>query len=127
MGFLLVAGWSCAAVRRHDHRARPKLLIPTRSRYSAPRASVDVRQPFVALPKSSFDVDVGRLLSSLATKQARKYSLESVKQSLEAILHLGISTSQASEMYGVNRSTLQFYLKKLNIVRRNFTKKERFI
>lgn len=64
------------------------------------------------------DVDVGSLLRSLATKHGRKYSLETVRLSLEAILQRGISTTQASEMYGINRSTLQFYLKKLNVVRR---------
>lgn len=66
------------------------------------------------------DVDVGALLKSLANKQGRKYSLDSVKMSLEAILQQGISTTQASEMYGINRSTLQFYLKKLNVVRRRW-------
>ncbi|XP_012225996.1 longitudinals lacking protein, isoforms H/M/V isoform X46 [Linepithema humile] len=66
------------------------------------------------------DVDVGALLKSLANKQGRKYSLDSVKMSLEAILQQGVSTTQASEMYGINRSTLQFYLKKLNVVRRRW-------
>lgn len=66
------------------------------------------------------DVDVGALLNSLASKQGRKYSLDSVKMSLEAILQQGVSTTQASEMYGINRSTLQFYLKKLNVVRRRW-------
>lgn len=66
------------------------------------------------------DVDVGALLKSLASKQGRKYSLDSVKMSLEAILQQGVSTTQASEMYGINRSTLQFYLKKLNVVRRRW-------
>lgn len=66
------------------------------------------------------DVDVGVLLKSLANKQGRKYSLDSVKMSLEAILQQGVSTTQASEMYGINRSTLQFYLKKLNVVRRRW-------
>ncbi|EFN84242.1 Longitudinals lacking protein, isoforms F/I/K/T [Harpegnathos saltator] len=66
------------------------------------------------------DVDVGALLKSLANKQGRKYSLDSVKMSLEAILLQGVSTTQASEMYGINRSTLQFYLKKLNVVRRRW-------
>ena len=62
--------------------------------------------------------DVGALLRSLASKQGRKYSLDSVRLSLEAILQQGVSTTHASEMYGINRSTLQFYLKKLNVVRR---------
>ncbi|XP_043284413.1 protein bric-a-brac 2 isoform X38 [Venturia canescens] len=66
------------------------------------------------------DVDVGALLKSLANKQGRKYSLDSVKMSLEAILQQGVSTTHASEMYGINRSTLQFYLKKLNVVRRRW-------
>lgn len=66
------------------------------------------------------EVDVGALLNSLANKQGRKYSLDSVKMSLEAILQQGVSTTQASEMYGINRSTLQFYLKKLNVVRRRW-------
>ncbi|KAI4487889.1 hypothetical protein M0802_011708 [Mischocyttarus mexicanus] len=66
------------------------------------------------------EVDVGALLKSLANKQGRKYSLDSVKMSLEAILQQGVSTTQASEMYGINRSTLQFYLKKLNVVRRRW-------
>lgn len=66
------------------------------------------------------DVDVSALLKSLANKQGRKYSLDSVKMSLEAILQQGVSTTQASEMYGINRSTLQFYLKKLNVVRRRW-------
>ncbi|XP_076172966.1 uncharacterized protein LOC143149450 isoform X41 [Ptiloglossa arizonensis] len=66
------------------------------------------------------DVDVGALLKSLENKQGRKYSLDSVKMSLEAILQQGVSTTQASEMYGINRSTLQFYLKKLNVVRRRW-------
>lgn len=65
-------------------------------------------------------VDVGALLNSLANKQGRKYSLDLVKMSLEAILEQGVSTTQASEMYGINRSTLQFYLKKLNVVRRRW-------
>ncbi|KAK0086816.1 hypothetical protein PV325_002457 [Microctonus aethiopoides] len=47
------------------------------------------------------DVDVSALLKSLANKQGRKYSLDSVKMSLEAILLKGISTTQASEMYGL--------------------------
>lgn len=66
------------------------------------------------------DADVAALLKSLANKQGRKYSLDSVKMSLEAILQQGVSTTQASEMYGINRSTLQFYLKKLNVVRRRW-------
>ncbi|XP_050475429.1 protein bric-a-brac 2-like isoform X21 [Bombus huntii] len=66
------------------------------------------------------DVDVGALLKSLEKKQGRKYSLDSVKMSLDAILQQGVSTTQASEMYGINRSTLQFYLKKLNVVRRRW-------
>ncbi|XP_011299024.1 sex determination protein fruitless isoform X47 [Fopius arisanus] len=66
------------------------------------------------------DVDVGSLLKSLANKQGRKYSLDSVKMSLDAILKQGISTTRASEMYGINRSTLQFYLKKLNVVRKRW-------
>lgn len=64
--------------------------------------------------------DVEALITSLASKHGRKYSLESVRLSLEAILQQGISTTLASEMYGINRSTLQFYLKKLNVVRRRW-------
>lgn len=71
------------------------------------------------------EVDLGALLKSLANKQGRKYSLQSVKMSLEAILQQGISTTQASEMYGINRSTLQFYLKKLNVVRRRWKQQPR--
>ncbi|XP_046416439.1 protein tramtrack, beta isoform isoform X42 [Neodiprion pinetum] len=73
------------------------------------------------------DVDVGALLKSLANKQGRKYSLDSVKMSLEAILQQGVSTTQASEMYGINRSTLQFYLKKLNVVRRRWRQPETWV
>lgn len=74
------------------------------------------------IPTPRADVDVSSLLNSLAGKQGRKYSLESVRLSLEAILEGGVSTTQASEMYGINRSTLQFYLKKLNVVRRRWRK-----
>lgn len=73
------------------------------------------------------DVDVGALLKSLANKQGRKYSLDSVKMSLDAILQQGVSTTQASEMYGINRSTLQFYLKKLNVVRRRWRQPDNFV
>lgn len=84
---------------------------------SCPRKSVARRRPQLA---HGAEVDVAALLRSLASKQGRKYSLDSVKMSLEAILQQGVSTTQASEMYGINRSTLQFYLKKLNVVRRRW-------
>ncbi|XP_066991965.1 longitudinals lacking protein, isoforms H/M/V isoform X21 [Anabrus simplex] len=59
------------------------------------------------------------LLRSLAGDvMFRKYSVHNVTQALEAVLKKGSTVSQASIRFGIKRSTLQFYLKKLNIVMR---------
>lgn len=60
---------------------------------------------------------VDGLLRSLAGDvMFRKYSVDNVTRALEAVLKQGSTVSQASVMFGIKRSTLQFYLKKLNIV-----------
>ncbi|XP_063228478.1 longitudinals lacking protein, isoforms H/M/V-like isoform X35 [Bacillus rossius redtenbacheri] len=62
---------------------------------------------------------VDSLLRSLAGDvMFRKYSVQHVMQALEAVLKRGSTVSHASLQFGIKRSTLQFYLKKLNIALR---------
>lgn len=45
----------------------------------------------------------------------RKYTRASVKSALDAILNKGVTVTKASYIYGIKRTSLQHYLKKLNI------------
>lgn len=45
----------------------------------------------------------------------RKYTRTSVRLALDAILNKGITVTKASYLYGIKRTSLQHYLKKLNI------------
>ena len=68
------------------------------------------------------DATVDTLLRSLAGDvMFRKYSVQNVTRALEAVLKQGITVSEASLRFGIKRSTLQFYLKKLNVVMRKST------
>jgi transposase-like protein len=68
------------------------------------------------------DATVDTLLRSLAGDvMFRKYSVQIVTQALEAVLKEGTTVSEASLRFGIKRSTLQFYLKKLNVVMRKST------
>lgn len=68
------------------------------------------------------DATVDTLLRSLAGDvMFRKYSVQNVTRALEAVLKQGMTVSEASLRFGIKRSTLQFYLKKLNVVMRKST------
>lgn len=45
----------------------------------------------------------------------RKYSRSSLHAALDAILNKGATVTKASYLYGIKRTSLQHYLKKLNI------------
>lgn len=45
----------------------------------------------------------------------RKYTRASLKNALDAILNKGVTVTQASYSFGIKRTSLQHYLKKLNI------------
>ena len=65
------------------------------------------------------DATVDTLLRSLAVDvMFRKYSVQNVTRALEAVLKQGMTVSESSLRFGIKRSTLQFYLKKLNVVMR---------
>lgn len=61
-------------------------------------------------------VDVAGLLIKLRGNfRSRKYSDQAVYMALDSILNRGMSVSRASIDFGIKRTSLQFYLKKLNI------------
>lgn len=61
-------------------------------------------------------VDVAGLLIKLrGSFRSRKYSDHTVYMALDSILNRGMSVSRASIDFGIKRTSLQFYLKKLNI------------
>ncbi|RZB39194.1 BTB domain containing protein [Asbolus verrucosus] len=54
-------------------------------------------------------------LATMLEGSIRKYSRQSVKLALDAILNRGETVTQASIDFGIKRTSLQHYLKKLNI------------
>lgn len=61
---------------------------------------------------AKFEIDP---LAKLLEGSIRKYSRQSIKLALDAILNRGETVTQASIDYGIKRTSLQHYLKKLNI------------
>lgn len=55
----------------------------------------------------------------------RKYSKPAVEMALHSILNLGLSVTQASIDFKIKRTTLQHYLKRLNIKMNYNTRKSR--
>ncbi|XP_071449198.1 longitudinals lacking protein, isoforms H/M/V isoform X12 [Hetaerina americana] len=76
--------------------------------------------PNVQLPRDAVsDGAFEGLLASLSEDvMFRKYSVQVVRGALEAVLKQGTSVTRASADFGIKRSTLQFYLKKMNIALR---------
>lgn len=54
-------------------------------------------------------------LANILEGHIRKYSRQSIKMALDAILNRGETVTQASINFGIKRTSLQHYLKKLNI------------
>lgn len=63
---------------------------------------------------SSLRIDLEPMLEQVQFP-FRKYNKDTVKFALDAILNDGISVTQASIIYGIKRTSLQHYLKRLNI------------
>lgn len=61
-----------------------------------------------------YEFEIDPLLDRLQGS-VRKYTRASVKCALDAILNRGVTVTQASYVYGIKRTSLQHYLKKLNI------------
>lgn len=61
---------------------------------------------------AKFEIDP---LANILEGSIRKYSRQSIKLALDAILNRGETVTQASIDYGIKRTSLQHYLKKLNI------------
>lgn len=59
-----------------------------------------------------FEIDP---LLDLLQGSMRKYTRASLKNALDAILNRGVTVTQASYSFGIKRTSLQHYLKKLNI------------
>lgn len=82
----------------------------SRGRYAAPP---DIDKPsFARTELYEFEIDP---LLDLLQGSVRKYTRASMKRALDAILNRGVSVTQASYSYGIKRTSLQHYLKKLNI------------
>lgn len=60
------------------------------------------------------EVEIEPLLE-LLRGSVRKYSKASIRSALDAVLNRGITVTKASYIYGIKRTSLQHYLKKLNI------------
>lgn len=63
-------------------------------------------------------VDIASLVAKLRgnfRSRRRGYSDEAIYHALDSILNCGVSVSRASQNFGIKRTSLQFYLKKLNI------------
>lgn len=60
------------------------------------------------------EFEIDPLLDVLQSSM-RKYTRASVRSALDAILNKGVTVTKASYVYGIKRTSLQHYLKKLNI------------
>lgn len=81
------------------------------------------RDPYAAPPgidkpsrmrNECFEFEIDPLLDLLQGSM-RKYTRASLKKALDAILNRGVTVTQASYSFGIKRTSLQHYLKKLNI------------
>lgn len=73
----------------------------------------DVDGPF-NLVDNDVEFEIEPLLRVLQGS-IRKYSRISLRNALDAILNRGLTVTKASYLYGIKRTSLQHYLKKLNI------------
>lgn len=79
----------------------------SRRRYTAPP---DIDRPRIELYEFEIEPLVDQLQGSM-----RKYTKASLIKALDAILNRGVTVTKASYVFGIKRTTLQHYLKKLNI------------
>lgn len=82
----------------------------SRCRYAAPP---DIDKPWCTR-SDYYEFEIDPLLD-LLQGSVRKYTRASMKNALDAILNRGASVTQASYTFGIKRTSLQHYLKKLNI------------
>lgn len=68
----------------------------------------------LSMRNECFEFEIDPLLDLLQGSM-RKYTRTSLKNALDAILNRGVSVTQASYSFGIKRTSLQHYLKKLNI------------
>lgn len=86
-------------------------LDASNGRYAAPP---DIDRPSVFGANECYEFEIDPLLDVLQGS-VRKYTRASMKNALDAILNRGASVTQASHAFGIKRTSLQHYLKKLNI------------
>jgi hypothetical protein len=84
------------------------VVLDKRRRHSKPPDKICRRD----LTWAEFEIEP---LANLLEGRIRKYSRHSVQMALDAILNRGETVTQASIDFGIKRTSLQHYLKKLNI------------
>lgn len=77
-------------------------------------APPDIDKPADYARSECFEFEIDPLLD-LLQGSVRKYTRASMKNALDAILNRGVTVTQASIAFGIKRTSLQHYLKKLNI------------